>query len=844
MIERIEVLKDGASAVYGSDAIGGVVNIITKKRMNGTELSAYSGVSSQGDGKSYDLNLTSGAASDKGGVLFNLGYFDQAVVTGADRKWSEFGWTYNYATGGWTKGGSGTIPAGLANFTKPILDAECAKPNASLTASMVSICTQYRTGGTGVGKTQWMPVLGSANTWKPYASATDSYNTNPPMLIQQPQRRVSFFANGDYNIGTVGRGYFEASYVNRRGNYQMAPEPLMSQYFGENGASLSQYSQYNPFGVEVPSVQRRLLEFGPRTFSQDVDTIHSVAGVDGFLGDIFGPLRGWNWDVNTTYGRSLAISTTSGTLRAPYVAAALGPSQGGVCYGSVDTTGPTPVYSNPIAGCTPIDLLNVAGPITDAMKGSLGFQGTDRGSTTTTTAAATVGGELFKLFADRPAAIALGYEYREYKGYQIPDPISASGENSGNNSSPVGGGYNVTEGFAELSLPLLSNVDFAQDLELSLAARTFKYSTFGSDTTYKLGGRWSPIRDVTLRGTYSTAFRAPSIGELYSGQSDSFEYASDPCAGDVDADGNVVPWAVGSPNYTLAQFNALTAQCGAAFNNNNPASQIRTRQGGNPDLKPETAKIFTVGVVLEPRMVPNLSVTVDYYRVDLTKTVNTIGTGVILAGCYPGSAGAGGQYCDKIARDPASGWISRVADTLTNVGSTVTSGVDVGARYDLPTDAFGRFALSGDANFLLNYDVTKPDGTVVKGKGNYDLGVFPSVKFNAGVLWGLEGFGAGVNARFVGSYKECANASGRSGQDGLCYADSTYSHTVANYTSFDLFAKYDLKSSVGTTTLSGGVRNVMDQNPAKVYDGYYGSTEPTAYDTLGRYFYVRLAQLF
>ncbi len=184
----------------------------------------------------------------------------------------------------------------------------------------------------------------------------------------------------------------------------------------------------------------------------------------------------------------------------------------------------------------------------------------------------------------------------------------------------------MNEGYGELSVPIVNHLPFAEEIEATAAARVFNYSNFGSDVTYKFGGRWTVIRDVTLRGTYSTGFRAPSIGDLYQGLADGFPSVSDPCAGT-------------NPDIRTA--------CGAAWNNGDNQTQLRSQSGGNPALKPETAKIFTIGTVLEPSFVKNFTVTADYYYISLDQTIGTIGASTILSGCYFRGISA---YCDLITR--------------------------------------------------------------------------------------------------------------------------------------------------------------------------------------------------
>jgi outer membrane receptor protein involved in Fe transport len=451
----------------------------------------------------------------------------------------------------------------------------------------------------------------------------------------------------------------------------------------------------------------------------------------------------------------------------------------------------------------------------------LTYTGTLRGVNAMTSVLLSTTGELFRLYSDRPAALAVGYEYRFLSGENIPDPITVAGETTGNKGDITRGHYYVNEGYAELSVPILSHVPYAEDVEAIGAVRVSDYNTFGTHATYKLGGMYRPIRDVALRGTYSTAFRAPSISDLFLGQADSFPNVSDPCA------------------------KSAAPGCGTAASNGDTNTQLRTRVGGNPDLKPETARMFTAGVVLEPRLVRNFSVTVDYYNVTVDNTITTIGASTILTGCY----GGGGRFCDLITRDPASQRIVNITNLNANVGTDKTDGVDLGVKYAMPTQA-GRFGFDFIGTWLHKYDRILADNTLIHGKGNFDLnnqgtgGVYPAFKFLSGVNWLLGGLAAGVNMRFVSSFTECGTSTGNFNGTGLCYRTSAFSRSVASYNQWDLFAAYTIKSPAGRTTLGAGINNVFNRAPSAIYNGFTAASDPTAYDFMGRFVYARLGHTF
>jgi iron complex outermembrane receptor protein len=455
-------------------------------------------------------------------------------------------------------------------------------------------------------------------------------------------------------------------------------------------------------------------------------------------------------------------------------------------------------------------------------------------------------GELFRLMADRPAALAVGMEHRNEFGGTRKNPIQAIGwdGDDGQPSLPTAGHFYVNEFYGELVLPIVNNTDFAEDLELQAAIRGFDYNTFGGGATYKFGVRWMPIRDVTIRGTFSTGFRAPSISELFPGNAVSYEAASDPCA-DLDP--------VKSPQ--------LAAQCGKAVNNGFTDPQTKLTVGGNVNLQPEKANIATAGLVFQPTFVRGLSATFDYYYVSMTQNISTISTAVILNKCYPGADANGNpiapdaQSCSLITRDPATQQIINVQDTNQNVGTVVTSGMDLSVAYSMPTDDFGKFAFRLAGTYLIQYDLTQADGTFIPGAGNYDLGLNPRIKGNASISWLYDQVYASLIGRFIGPSKECAGPDGTSSSGSLCYLNfgpaddqgnqtGIYpSRTISANMTFDLLVSYKLKSPVGTSTLSVGVRNLLNTDPPFIYSNTTLFTD-AAYDFVGRYMYARIDHRF
>jgi iron complex outermembrane receptor protein len=342
------------------------------------------------------------------------------------------------------------------------------------------------------------------------------------------------------------------------------------------------------------------------------------------------------------------------------------------------------------------------------------------------------------------------------------------------------------------------------------------------------------VPDVTLRGTYSTAFRAPSISELYLGNSETAPTVRDPCADLTGA----------SPE--------LQSQCTShgvpARGSGDTGNQELAHVGGNPSLKAETAKIYTAGVVLQPQIVRNLSVTVDYYHMSVDDPVGTIGLATILKGCYPGAGASSHEpYCGLITRDN-TGSIQHVNDFNTNLRQIRTAGIDFAIHYALPTPV-GRFGFGFDGTWLAFFDRDQDHAPTIHGKGTYDLGALPDYKFNTGVNWSLAGLRVGVLGRFVGSFKECSAYDSDSkdylSAGGLCWLDpNAPSRQVGSNFVADLNLGYTFNTGAGRTTLLAGINNVFDKPPQFVYSAPLANSDPSVYDYVGRFFYTRVQHRF
>ncbi|TMB13918.1 MAG: TonB-dependent receptor, partial [Deltaproteobacteria bacterium] len=675
-------------------------------------------------------------------------------------------------------------------------------------------------------------------------TGNDFYNFAAENYLTIPSTTIQGFSSGEVKFPVL-RGYYELSYTQRNSTQNAAPMPLNPGDYAN--IVYSKDSVYNPFGTDLSFLGRRLVEFGNRTYAEDLSTFRVVTGIDGTLSSDFGPAQGWFWNAAVNYGRTSGTFTTGGAFRNSRVQSATGPSikdtnGNPVC---VQTAGQ---IGTEIAGCTPLNLLGGPGTILSSQQDYLAFSGTSRAYDQLFTVGADLSGELFPLLAERPLALALGYEFRHQLGSQIADPIAAAGDSADFNFKSTSGGFHTNEAYAELSVPILANMPGVEALEASIAGRYVNYSTFGDKFTYKFGARYTPIRDLTVRGTYSTAFRAPAISELYLGNKETDPAAIDPCANLKTVQGGLT--------------GPVAARCIAGgvtgTGSGDTGLQELTRTGGTSTLQPETAKAFTAGLVFQPQAVRNLSFTLDYFNVIVDDAIGLTGTANILFGCYIGGVS---EYCDRIVRN-ASGGIQYVNDFYANLGRIRTGGIDFAARYALPTDV-GRFAFGFDGSYLAFYNIRlrlKTGDVVIPGKDNYDAGSFgalPAFKATTGLDWSLGGFIAGLTGRYVSSFNECSNPSDpTTAFGGICSVISVdpvngtsvsanpLRRRVHSYYQLDVHAGYTFTSTVGKTSLFAGIMNLTDKVPPYIYSAALANSDPSTYDYIGRYVYGRIQHRF
>lgn len=788
MIERVEVLQSGASPLYGSDAIAGVVNIITKQSQEGLDMSAQFGTYDKGDGDTWDVNASYGIKSERVSIVFGANYVNQGSVSTSDRSISQ-----------WPTPGATSCAAG---------GCSSATPNGRYDVLGQSLTL----GSPVIGR---RPVL---SDYRNYSSATDSFNFSPYNYLLTPSERYGAFLSMKAELSDTINLRTRMVYQHRNSTTIAAPLPLFVGPDAGNGnlldtISIDASNPYNPFGVTLSSgadgtpanystVRRRFVEGGPRTFTQDVDTMTMSATLDGSF-DVGS--RKWYWDVNGIYGSNNAHQVFTGNLNAARLAQALGPV--GACTGE----------------CVPFNIFGGAGSITQDMLDYVTFDERDRSEQELWDVTANLSGELFDL-PGGAVGFAIGYEHRDQSASYTPDPIITAGLGADVPTSPARGGFNVDEVYGEIRIPLLANMPFFQKLELTGAARHSNYSSFGSNTTFTASGVWKPVRDLLLRGGYSESLRAPSIGELYAGRSRTDATINDPCTS-----------AAGGAFQTNATVRANCIANGVPANGSYAeptGGQLGVFSQGSTALKPETAKTWTVGGVYSPSwardagFASNLSLEVNYYKINLKNAVDSVPASLTLQRC---AYEADPVSCAAIIRT-GSGQIAGINGVLQNLNSIKTDGVDASFNYRSPAIGNGTVGLTVNAAWLIKYNIAPPadlNAPVQKyagtERGSPDQ-AYPKFKANATIDWSSEAYGASFTGRYISAVDE---------RDGVHTMGRTF------YGDIQLYFSPDWMDHRARLTL--GVNNIFDKNPPACFTCDSANFDPTTYDIPGQFGYVRLS---
>jgi outer membrane receptor protein involved in Fe transport len=815
MIGNVEVITGGASAVYGSDAMSGVVNFKTRPNFEGLLIDAQYGASMEGDAGQYSISSVMGGefSEGRGHATLSFGMSDRKEVKGSAREFYKFGVP------------SGNLGTGDARWTGNLPSQ--AAVNSVFAKYGFAAGTVARASNIGFNDDGTLfAVLGGINA----KLSPDLYGLNGANLAQYtaahntiivPQRRYNIFADMDYEI-TPGitaymQGMYAHSFASMATGYTLTlptvTVPVTNPFIPADLRVLIA-SRANP---NAPIIfGKRFEQAPPRYIDQQFETFQILGGLRGNLGESF------NWDIYASRDQTINNENLTVGFRQSRLQALLNAADGGasICAGGYNIFGNAPIS----AEC-------------------LSYISTSVKSVTRvdqTIVEANVGGKLLRLPAG-DLRVSVTATHRE-NGYDFsPDAllVPAGPRDTANDilatgsSRPTVGATTVNEIGIELLVPLLADTRFAESLNLSLGGRYSRQNVTGGVWTYKAELDWRPVSALLIRGGYERATRSPNIGELFSAftrnasQLGFAPTAGDPC--DISFVGRTAQIRqlcldTGVPASVIDNF---------AFG----SSAIGANVTGNIAVKPETADTFTIGAVLSPKfsslLVRSLALSVDYYNINIKDAIGTIPGNTTVNKCYnlDGSNptySANNVFCQGIVRFSDSGLISDVFTPYLNVGGFRTSGIDVQLDSTVDLDAIGlsgRLALSSVINWLDKFEVqTLPGSPYQDFAGTIGTRALPRWRATSSLAYSNGPATIGVRWRHIGGMQH----------ETVVTRPSSPALSTPSYDNFDINARVTVNEKL---ELRAGITNVFDTDP-RVVGGVAGSTNAGLYDVVGRAFFV------
>ncbi|SEI73195.1 TonB-dependent Receptor Plug Domain [Sphingomonas sp. OV641] len=868
LIQSVEVLTGGASAVYGSDAIAGVVNFKLMDNFSGIRFTgSIAGFQHTNDRDELRDLLDRNNANVPGAYLKP----DKGI-------WNGFTTELSAVAGGNIGEGRGNVTA-YATYRKvnPILQADYDYSACALGASgpggadfsCSGSATNAPANFTNAGGIPGLPTSFRATGDSQFVPGTLTYNFAPYNYYQRPDERYALGAMAHYEVNENFTPYIEASFMEDRSVAQIAPG-TNSAGITVGAGSISGINCDNPFlsaqqasflctsrGLSTGSIYDASGNYvGPQSVAQGVlvarrnveggnrqdDIQHqSYRIVLGARGDIAGPFK---YDVYGIYSKVSYRSRFSGDANRQRTANAFNAVRNSagqiVCAINADAN-----PNNNDANCSPLDYF---GP--QASADAVDYVAEVKsitGDTNLVNVVAAVDGDLGEWgikspLANSGVAVAFGYEFRKNSVDYQPDEIYQAAASP---ELPINGSVSVKEFFGELIVPLVEQVPFVQSLSFEGAYRYSDYDSGFKTDTYKLGLNWSPVDDFRFRGSYQRAVRAPNVIELFSSQQ-LFEVELT-----ENADGSYDPCSGANPIATLEQC-ARTGVTAAQYGNivDNPAGQFNSLIGGNPDLDPETAKTLSLGAVFEPRFVRGLTISVDYFDIEVENLVGSVNPNLSIANCL---ANGDPYFCSLIQRSPQSGSLWQGENGYfrrfnVNTGSLQTKGVDVVVDYrmnlnDLGLNA-GRLNFNLVGTYLDSYKTVplpnSPESDIYECKGLY-AGLCgrprPEWRHKFMTTWApADRFSLTATWRYVSSVKIAQT----SDQPALTGSFSEVNRELGARSYFDLAASFEVRKDF---TFRAGINNLFDKDPpltttAAIEDGGNGNTYPQFYDATGRYLFL------
>lgn len=810
VIERIEILQDGASAIYGSDAIGGVVNIITNRDFDGFKVNLQTGgYLSDSDGESTEFGALWGGGNETTHLTVSASYKDEQGIETAGRARSQFpnpGATSCDVPG--SRCSSFTPQARIIFGPNYAGGADITLNNGVLNDGMTNIPV-------------FDPLNPEAGDFHAFSSA-DRFNYNGPgfNFLRTPNERLNLYASATHQLAPDIKLVMRASYTNRTSATKAAPEPLCLGNGCGNAINdnffISALNPFNPFGVDLSVADgtmdffgRRPLESGGRLFFQDVNTYFVSTGLEG---EFELNNRTMYWDLTGSYGDNRGFQEKFNSHNSAKLQVAMG----------------DPAVCAATPNCVPFNFFGGQGPdgngsITQEMLDFVTYTQRDFSEQTLKNYSFNIGGDLFEMPAG-DVGFAAGFEYRDQEGSFRPDPIAERGETAGIPSGSTAGQFDVSEFYAELNVPLISGDQY---WEVNLAARNSDYSTSGSEATYKVSTLFQPLEQLSLRASLSTGFRAPGIGELFGGAAREDQGGFlDPCS-DV-----LAQFPAANAGRTTPQPQNIIdncAQLGVPVNFVATGLGLSAISAGNRNLTAETSDSFTVGAVwstdINANWIEAVTVSLDYYDLQIDDAISGRIPGDVVTAC---ANTLSPLFCDLTPRT-ASGSLDVVDNQLQNIGGIDASGFDFLLRYTGPDVSWGQISASLNATYLSDYTerTANVDGslTVTDRTGTHTdetfQRAFPELRAVTTVDWVRERWAGSLAFRWT---------------DDLTAADGTNLDS-AMFT--DLRLSYRPAFADDSLTLALGFNNVLDEDPPILTTSTIGMSN-VLHDLPGRVGYFRV----
>ncbi|WP_174279600.1 TonB-dependent receptor plug domain-containing protein [Sphingomonas bacterium] len=817
-IDRIEVVTGGASAVYGSDAIAGVVNYVLKDNFKGVTARAQYGFTQRGDTPTYTASLTAGTRvgpDDRGAIMGNFTFDNDEGLLSSNRGISSQDCS---AAGCGPQSYSTYAPQGRFQF----YNNGAPTGNAGFASNLFTFNPDNSV------------VIGFPTGY--------GFNRESLRRISTPVKRYLGTAIGHYRITDGIEAYVEGTYVKVKSSSQIEPYALGS----DNDLGFG-YSITNPFiptaiqaqiaarnsdaiatnNVDQISFRRRQNDVFSRSNRNDRDTYRIAGGLRGeFAGD-------FKYDLSVVYGE-LKDHTETQDLDTTKYAFALDAVR--------DATGAI-VCRNATAraaGCVPINLFgyNTVAPAAAAYVAAAVPRTEDVKNTELVTTGS-VTGSVFQLPAG-PVQVSVGGEYRREKSVDNFDALTNAGQNTGNQLADTIGKFDVKEGFGEVDVPLLKQKPFFYSLSVQGAARYSDYSTIGHVFSWNAGGEYAPFNGLRFRGNYAVANRAPNIGELFSQPSENFPSVQDPCNG-----------VTASSTGTYAAACRATPSIAAAIARNGSLTytladiqNINGFDGGNPNLSEEKGKTITAGVVIVPQQLRGFSLSVDYFNIKVSNAVGTVPESTSVQQCLLTGLP---QFCNSVIRNPNTGFLTTVNASLVNIADFKTSGIDVDMRYGHNVGLINgdRVDLHAFYTHSFKYDTqSDPSAPIDHGVGNLEYGEVFRDKVSATLNYSLSGFNLSWTTNYLSHMYDTVP-----GEFAQTVIDLGLTDDIAKHNNIKsrLYHNAQFSFDVGperSFQFFFGVNNVFDRKPPKLEDTvFYGTitgatTAADVYDPFGRRYYA------